>query len=73
MVKALPVFRWLTQRLAAIMRPSAPGEKRRRKGRTTMKALRRRGSRDIRHESFDDAKLQDERDVLVKMERRGAC
>ena len=38
-----------------------------------MKALCYHGPRDIRFESFEDAKLQDDRDVLVKMERCGIC
>ena len=38
-----------------------------------MKALCYHGPRDIRYESMDDAKLQDDRDIIVKMDRCGIC
>lgn len=38
-----------------------------------MKALCYFGERDIRYESFDDAKLQNDDDVIVKMEKCGIC
>src|SRR4249920_2883634 len=38
-----------------------------------MKALLYQGPRDIRCETFEDPKIADDRDVIVKMERCGIC